>query len=356
MKIFAMLMAMLLIYPAAAQRKSKTETPALPIILEGISYSLPQTGIRVIVEARQKTFVPGPYAMYSEQLLGIRDVKTQPYTLWEMEEVRFETFAEPDPGNTYKATGGAAAFLQLTPAGILAGINSNAEIKACLPDHSGSFALTNQAPGLVFHNLFDNPTLTGRSSADQRAIHAASRILKARNTRFEIAAGLLDEFHPDGEAYEESIEELQRIEEELLALFVGKSVTKNYSFAFDYVPQAPATGEVIFRFDETRGFLPKSDLSGKPVMIDVERDENLAAKLQAVQGDPMISTDFSGIFYRQPGLAEIRIMRELTLIASGKAAIAQFGGIAALPRELLDGSYSIEFHPETGAIKNIRKK
>lgn len=356
MKIFAMLMAMLLFYPAAAQRKSKTETPTLPLITEGISYSLPRTGIRVIVEATQKTFVPGPYAMYSEQLLGIRDVKTQPSTFWEMKEVRFDIFSEPDPANTYKATGGAAAFLQLTPAGILAGINSNAEVKNCLPSHSCSFALTNQAPELVFHNLFDNPTLTGRSSADQRAIHAASRILKARNTRFEIAAGLLDEFHPDGEAYEESIDELHRIEEELLALFVGKSLTKKYTFAFDVVPQAPVTGEVIFRFDEIRGFLPKSDVSGKPVMIDVERDENLATKLQAVQGNPSVSPDFSGIFYRQPGMAGIRIMRELTLIAEGKAAIAQFGGIAALPRELLDGNYSVEFHPETGAIKTIQKK
>lgn len=355
MKIFAMLMAMLLVYPAAAQRK-KTETPVLPLITEGISYSLPRTGIRVIVEARQKTFVPGPYAMYSEQLLGIRDAKTQPSTFWEIEKVSIETFAEPDPANTYKATGGAAAFLQLTPAGVLAGINSSIEVKACLPNHSSSFALTNQAPGLVFHNLFDNPTLTGRSSADQRAIHAASRILKARNTRFEIAAGLLDEFHPDGDAYEESIEELQRIEEELLALFTGKSNTKKYTFAFDYVPQSPVAGEVIFRFDENRGFLPKSDLSGKPVMIDVERDENMASRLQTVQGNQTVSPDFSGIYYRQPGMAEIRIMRELTLIASGKAVIAQFGGIAALPRELTDGSYAVEFHTETGAIKNIQKK
>jgi hypothetical protein len=55
-------------------------------------------------------------------------------------------------------------------------------------------------------------------------------------------------------------------------------------------------------------------------------------------------------------MAEIRISRELTLIGTGRAAIAQFGEVFPVPAGLLDGSVAVEIHPETGAIKSITRK
>jgi len=355
MKIFAMLFAIVLFIPATAQKRTRTDVPVMPAITEGIIYSLPRTGIRVIIQARQTTFVPGPYAAFADQLLGIRDVKMQPHTLWEIKDVAFETFAEPDPLHAYKAAGGAA-FLQLTSSGILAGINSVSDVKAACTTFSNSFALVNKAPELTFNTLIDNPGLTGRTAADQRAVQAANRILRARSIRFDIAAGQLDEFHPDGGAYQQSMQELYDMENELLSLFVGKSATENYTFSFDYMPLSPVRGEVIFRFDDNRGFLPKTDLSGKPVMMDVERDEALASRLAALKGESSLQSGFTGVYYRQPGLADIRILRELTVIGTGRATIAQFGEVLPLPGELLDGTYSIDLYPETGAIKTIIRK
>ena len=62
MKIFVMLFAIVLFLPAAAQKRTKADEPLMPAITEGIIYSLPRTGIRVVIKARQSTFVPGPYA------------------------------------------------------------------------------------------------------------------------------------------------------------------------------------------------------------------------------------------------------------------------------------------------------
>lgn len=355
MKIYAMIMALLMVIPAAAQKRTKTDTPTLPVITEGVSYSLPRTGIRVLVKARLTAFVPGPYAAFAEPLLGIRDVKTQAQNLWEMEDVQFVTFAEPDPACTYRASG-VGTFIQLTSSGLLAGINSSAVVEDGETSVAHSFATINKSSGLQFHNLIDNPALSGRTAIDQRAVQAANRILRARSVRFDIAAGQLDEFHPDGDAYEESMEELYRTEKELLALFTGKSASETYTFTFDYIPQTSVRGEVIFRFDEQRGFLPTNDLSGKPVMIDVERNDALSARLTAIKTDQQAGPGISGVFYRQPGTAEIRISRELTVIGSGRAVIAQFGEVLPVPAGLLDGNYSLEIHPETGAIKSISKK
>lgn len=353
MKIYALILAMLMAIPAVAQRR--TETPVVPVVADGIAYSLPRTGVRVIVKASQTAFVPGPYAAFAEQLLGIRDVKTQTQNVWDMEDVRFVTFAEPDPAATFKATRGAA-FMQLTQSGILAGINSVGVGKSFDTENSNSFAVASKALELQFHNLIDNPSLSGRTAPDQRAVHAASRILRARAVRFDIISGQLDEFHPDGAAYKASLSELDKIESEMLSLFTGKTATESYTFSFDYIPQGSVRGEVIFRFDENRGFLPKTDLSGKPVVIDVERDEALAARVAAVKGEASLPPGMTGMYYRQPGIADIRIMRELTVIGTGRAVISQFGEVFPVPAELLDGTYSVEIHPETGSIKSILKK
>jgi len=40
-------------------------------------------------------------------------------------------------------------------------------------------------------------------------------------------------------------------------------------------------------------------------------------------------------------------------LAQAKIAVAQFGTITALPDGLLNGEYSIQFHPATGAIRMI---
>ena len=91
-------------------------------------------------------------------------------------------------------------------------------------------------------------------------------------------------------------------------------------------------------------------------MIDVEKDEALASSLAAVKGEPGLQSGSAGIYYRQPGLADIRISRELTVIGTGRATIAQFGEVLPVPGGLLDGNYSIDLHPETGAIKTIVRK
>lgn len=349
MRILIMLLAMLMILPASAQKKTKSDTPELPAVTEGINYALPRTGIRVLITATQTTYVAGPYASYAEPLLGIRNVNPQPQTFWDIENIEFETFAEPDPDHTYKASRGSANFLQLTANGILAGINSSAAPQeCCMKTASNSMAFSNKAADITFDYLIDNPSVSGRTSIDQRAVQAANRILKARNARYDIAAGQLDEFHPDGEAYEESMKALKDIEEELLSLFVGKKAKETYSFVFDYVPTAETRNEVIFRFDENRGFLPKTDVSGKPVMIEITKTVSANAQTdQSVSG---------AIFYRQPAVAEIKLLRELSVIATGRATIAQLGEILPIPSSLLDGSYAIEIHPQTGAIKTIQRK
>ncbi len=349
MRNLLLLLALAMGLPALGQRqKGKSAEPVPVVVSEGLHYYLPRTGIRITVRATLTATLPGPYAAYADPFLGIKGVKTETSGHWEMKEVALATFSEPDPDRQYETSGLQASLLQLTPEGCLAGINSGAPVAEPRPVVTNSMLVKDEVRGMLFTNLTGNPNQTGRTPVDQRDSEAAVKILKARAARYDIAAGYLDEFHPDGKAYEESMEELRRIEKENLALFTGKTASEEYTFTFDFLPPAaPVKGEVVFRFDESRGVLPASDFSGIPVMINLDR---VGPAPPAAAGESP-----AGIYYRQPATAVVTLVRELDEIATARCILAQFGTVRPLPAELIN-SHAVEFHPETGAIKTIRPR
>jgi hypothetical protein len=172
--------------------------------------------------------------------------------------------------------------------------------------------------------------------------------------KFEMAAGFLDELPPDGKAYEASLGQLEKIESEYIELFVGKSQANEFLFSFEYIPGASdVKGEVLFRFSEQKGVLEKADLTGKPVMLDVAKSGDLSGNYDRLNSQQ--TTSDNSIYYRIPGTGDFKLLYELKILASLRTSVAQFGATIPVPDAFLDGNYSIELHPETGAIKNLHK-
>jgi hypothetical protein len=193
-------------------------------------------------------------------------------------------------------------------------------------------------------------------SIERKAAEAAERILECRMARYHMVAGLMDEFHPDGEAYNASLKELKRIEKNYLSLFVGRSTYQTEKLSFDFVPTSSAErGEVVFRFSEDAGVLPSSDLSGKPVTVRVEPEKELISKYSGLTESENPAAGESGVYYRMPAVVNISLIYELNTIATARTVMAQFGQVAPVPEELLFGDYAIEFFPETGAVKSVIK-
>lgn len=140
-----------------------------------------------------------------------------------------------------------------------------------------------------------------------------------------------------------------------MSLFVGKYKTTKKTFGFDYIPKNDGKSEAVFRISEENGIVPASDLSGKPVMIefDVEKELNQKYAEKAKSENPAAGE--SGVYYRIPGKATIRLIHDMNVISTGRATIAQFGTVAPVPESLLLGGHAIVFDPETGVISNILK-
>lgn len=333
---------------------------------EGIVYSLPQTGIRVHVKATRERFVNGPFYMYAQKMLGIDNVPTTSSDRWNMDDMHIEVFSEPDPDQVHKAIGQAAQMVSLTESGILAGINTDVKIQES-GIQTQSFLTKNLDEQVKFTDLsiwsFYSPADSAKrykmvsKNMDLKAAEAAETIFNLRNSRFALLTNENDEPLPDGKSFEVMTKELGDMEENYVALFIGKSSRQTYEFSFDFIPgQKTVKGEVFFRFSEDRGVLPKSDLSGRPIVIEVIKAETLAAKQNGLSTSENIEAGKSGLYYRMPGIADIRILDGSTELAGARAPIAQFGTTAPVPESLLEGSYKLEFHPSTGAVKSITEK
>ena len=352
---------------ASTKDDKKKEVPGAPSgPIEGVVYSLPQTGIRIHIKATRERFVNGPFCQYASKMLGIENAPTTSSDRWNMDEMHLETFSEPDPDQVHKAMGQAAQLLSLTESGILAGINTN--IKTEGSEIETQSLLTKDLDKRVsFTDLsiwsFYSPTDSTKSfkmvakNTDQKAAEAAETIFNLRNSRFALLTNADDEPLPDGKSFEIMKEELGKMEENYLALFIGKSSKQNYEFSFDYVPgEKTAKGDVFFRFSEDRGVLPKADLSGRPIVIEITKDDNLASKQNALNTSANPEAGKSGLYYRMPGMSEIRILDGSKQLAGARSPIAQFGTTAPIPEDLLDGSFILEFYPTTGAVKSITEK
>jgi hypothetical protein len=359
--IFTLFLLIFVVSIAIAQKDDKRKVTATP--LEGIVYNLPQTGIRIHVKATRERYVHGPFQMYAQKMLGIENAPSADADRWNMDEMKIEVFSEPDPEQVHKAMGPSAQLLSLTESGILAAINTEVNLKES-EIQTQTFLTKNLDQQVKFDDLsiwsFYSPADSTKNfkmvskNIDQKAAEAAETIFNIRNSRFALLTNADDEPLPDGKSFEVMTKELGQMEDNYLALFIGKSAKQTYEFSFDFVPgQKTAKSEVFFRFSEDRGVLPKSDLSGRPIMIEVNKSDNLANKQSGLSASENPNAGKSGIFYRMPGMAEIRILDGSTQLAGTRVPIAQFGTIAPVPEDLLDGTYKLEFFPNTGAVKSI---
>jgi hypothetical protein len=369
MKYLAIIIGLIIVFPVFGQRKKKEdEVVVAPTFVEGITYSLPRTGLRVYVRATKETFVPGPYAAYAEQLLGIKDVKSRSSSKWKISEVRIESFSEPDPEQIFKAMGDASSMLNLTSDGRILGINlPNVTEQQSILKTQKVVELPDPVDNFSFYNFTDTPFyIPGdstnnfrpkRVSAEQKAAEAAQRILEARLYRYDMASAMLEDLPPDGEGYTVSIEELKNIEKNYLSLFVGRTVEKKDIFSFNFIPtSALGKGSVIFRVSDESGIVSADDLSGKPVMVEFEVEKSLMKKYTELAKSDNPDAGESGVFYRMPGIATVKIISDLTTIASTRLPIAQFGVVAPLPENVVYGGFMVKYHPETGAIKSVYKR
>ena len=359
---------------ASAQKRRTLETPNTVI------YALPQTVLKVDVVAEKTIMKKGPFADYSQKYLGISDVVKSDGVEWKLKSIELHGVGEVDPEQYHKVTASVdyePSLVALTPEGLIRGFNLKKS--SFMNVEKEVVDLTTDEIKMEYGKFSINPIIKYREdttykvvetdtafikvpvlekqaltkSLEEKAEEAAHQIFKLRKRRFKILTSNFEVLPPDGKAYEVLVEELAKLEEDYISMFVGKKVSVQKSYQFSYAPKKGENGGVIFRMSPQMGPVGVNDLGGRPVRVDFKNlgitNELAILPTAGVNPQTLIS-------YRIPGMADVSISNGKSILLKKRMPIAQFGKIATMPAEvLLNENFSVEFYPDLGSIKNVTK-
>jgi hypothetical protein len=187
-------------------------------------------------------------------------------------------------------------------------------------------------------------------STDVRAKEVADYILKIRDKKFDLITGFA-EIPYSKEALQYMYDEMNRKENDYLALFTGLSSSSTIRYRYTYIPDGtqPTTPTTLFYFTRNEGVISNNLPGSIPVSVEAQRTQTtsaLAPLVQRIQDDRLPNR---GFYYRIPEHSTVVIREGNRIRAEARLPISQFGVVTTLPPYNLD----IEFHPNTGSIKSV---
>lgn len=345
------LITMLLLLPAAiATAQKKGEDPQ-----SYLTYSLPMTTITLEVEAIQEKFYAGPYAKYAEKYLGIKP-RQKDETLFQLTEIRMTPYVEADQSRRYSlyVPKGRidATFLKLSSGGLISfadanfgeesiwrfpvrtqGDFSSKGVTSNLSTESTTL-YRNQKKESVYSKVSVQQNMVVEKSLEKRAAETADMILKIRQQRLQIVTGDTDATY-SGEAMGAAIDELTRLEQEYMTLFVGYSEYQTQRMKFEVVPDAARESQmyIAFRLSDTFGLVASENMSGRPVVMEIQpqvfAEPEVSAPLDPKAIQPVEA------YYRIPAVCSVKLIDSGDVIMQSRIPIYQLGRESSLPVNVL---------------------
>ena len=321
----------------------------------GLTYSLPTTHLRIVVEAERTVYKAGPYYKYAKKYLGTTDVVTKDRQEWTLKNVDVWTYGVPNRDKEYlmQFKGANNVYAMKSEDGLLLSLNAENVV---------SPAATRKAVEETESVLEDNAYIKALSaellageSTSKRAQIAAQQIYNIRESRTNYALGEADQMPPDGEALKLIMKQLDEQEAALTALFVGTKQVGTYVKVYDYVPDSlDVSNSVVMRISDYEGMVDSDNLSGEPLYLSmkvVERGELPIDEKGVTKRVPK-----GAVMYCMPGKARFTFTYEGKKVAEQTFDVSQLGVEFGLDPKLFSNKKApsfVKFYPETGAIMEI---
>lgn len=341
----------LLASSANAQTEVNNYIPGSTV--EGVTYFLPKTAIRIVVEAEKEVYTPGEFRNYANLYLRMNNIPDQPYTRWRIKNIKMDTYGVPDPQKAYsiklqKRT--IAPLVGLSSDGILLSINTEGS-EECLPD------IPQNTPPAKRPNPRDymNQDMLSTGSNAKTAELVADEIYDIRESRNALIKGEADNTPNDGAQLKLMLDQLQTQENALLQLFEGSKDVSTEVFSITLTPEAAVDKMILFRLSQKLGVVDNEDLSGDPVYISIKNLQTTPEAVIDEKAEKKKKKMDKGVRYNVPGTASIKIFNSSTTYCEGEYPLAQFGETEVLSDVLFnkDATTKVTFDQSTGAIEQI---
>ena len=346
----------------AEQKSSIRPLSDTSVIREGsIVYGLPRTVFTVDVTMERTIEIPGPYASYASDLLGLNKVIQNENESWEVENISVRTHSEVDPSELYiihTSTVFQTNALVLKREGLILDLNAGMQYN---PDNQTGTNISgigqNRTLDLGSDEYFiqQNDTAYKRVNIDstfiripyilekkksftidQLAEKAAKRLMEMRDGKHLILTGEANVF-PQSDA---AINEMNRLEKVYTELFAGKILKETRKFSYQVIPEKEMAGKptTLFRFSALTGPVTGNMKDGIPVTVEFipeQKTKNLTIinKNQAGKSGPR----YDKLFYRVPDIVNMKITLGPDLLFISRKLVYQFGEVVQLPANYIIG-------------------
>ncbi len=350
----------------------------------GFYYALPRTVLSIDVTVNKVEKIPGPFADFSEGLLGLTDVIKNQSVSYELADIKINSYAEPDPTQFYFVKYNPQDFknmpfyISFTESGLIRSVNKDFD--------SESFVLAlNEQNEYGYYgteatfNHFIDPSLEEKidtivqmvikdtvmverqilkrswvkKGKETKAQEVADFILKLRNQKMDLISGFQEIPYPE-ETIKYMYEEIKNIENDYLELFTGITCISSIKYRFTYLPDKLTAGRQrqLFRFCPFEGLLPVEETDkGTLVLLELQRHETTRQPEVFIKRNIDPKKQEHGFYYRIPEHARVKIKKGDMVKADARLLISQFGTISSLPHD----HFEIEFYPNTGSVKSVGK-
>lgn len=306
------------------------------------SYTLPRTVVNITLAIEREVILRGPYAKFAAQYLGISGAAMSDKQNYRIIDATLGYTEEPDPDQTYQPDrsieAGSKAFHWLSVEQPRRPLRSDADFQDAAIGNNNPFTDVSLQPlygktavrsGLAdsegFGELPVNRTSVIEKSTEQMAAEAANAIFTLRKRRFDLVTGETGE-GVFGAGLEAALREMDRIEAEYLALFIGKRYTQRIVKTFSILPPTKGTG-IVCRFSTSKGIVPDSDLAGRPIVIEMTAETDDATEAP----DRMYGSAKKGatsVRYRVPAIRIVKLVDGSDELARERIPVFQLGRIA----------------------------
>lgn len=259
-----------------------------------ISYSLPATSVTVKVEVRQESFFAGPYAAYAKRMLNI-SVQDKDQLSSVVTAVELIPHVEADAEAWYTCEAESTALLSLSAQGLISigGQGASAPWRF-LPGLSGDFsgkgltAPQREETRIEYRNVQTDTAIVTvpvehkvlvDKTLEEKAQEAARMILSVREERLNIATGNTDANY-SGEALQAALKELDRTEQEYIALFRGYSVVRYLTASYEVLPNAGESEHRYLVFRLTDEGPVSGGVKGVPYYLELHPEGKLPEENQ----------------------------------------------------------------------------
>ncbi|MBK7627862.1 MAG: DUF4831 family protein [Bacteroidales bacterium] len=327
-----------------------------------VVYGLPRSVFTVIVEMDRTIEIPGPYAKFAGDLLGLDKVITKENESWAVSGITVKTNEELDPSELYVIESNSLLHtnaLKLKNEGLILDLNSVGFSSGFEPglDKNGTDQFISFDLGSDEYYLMQRDTAYKRVSIDstfiripyivekkkkltteQLAEKAAKRLMEMRDGKHLILTGEANVF-PQNDA---SINEMNRIEKEYTELFAGKTIIEKRTFTSQVIPSKDMIGKqvILFQLSEITGPLAENSKGGKPVVIEFVPEKKSKEITFITKPEPESDSEgtvYDKLFYRVPDVANIKISIGTEVLYNSRKLIYQFGNIVQLPANYIIG-------------------